>query len=101
VDRFVEADLAFHAVLFEAVDNVFLDALFEPLASVLRTLRQQTSSVPQIRLHAIDWHSRILTEVTPANADGSREAMRGHLIQTENDLEHFLGDQELARAALG
>jgi DNA-binding FadR family transcriptional regulator len=101
VDRFVECDLAFHAVLFEAVDNVFLDALFEPLTSVLRTLRHQTSSVPEIRIHAIDWHGRILASVTDEDPNASREAMREHLIQTEMDLEHFLGDHRLAEAALG
>ena len=101
VDRFVESDLAFHATLFEAVDNVFLDALFEPLTSVLRTLRHQTSAVSEIRIHAIDWHTRILACVTEEDPDASREAMRGHLMQTENDLVHFLGDKRLAQAALG
>jgi DNA-binding FadR family transcriptional regulator len=101
VDSFVEADLAFHATLFAAVDNVFLDALLEPLTSVLRTLRHQTSSVPEIREHAIDWHARILACVTDSGPDASREAMRGHMMQTENDIERFLGDQQVARAALG
>ena len=101
VDRFVESDLAFHATLFEAVDNVFLDALFEPLTSVLRTLRHQTSSVSEIRIHAIDWHTRILACVTEDDPDASREAMRGHLLQTQNDIVHFLGDQRVAQAALG
>jgi DNA-binding FadR family transcriptional regulator len=101
VDKFVEADLAFHAALFVAVDNVFLDALLEPLTSVLRTLRHQTSSVPEIRLHAIDWHARILACITNGDPDASREAMRAHLMQTENDMEHFLGDQQMAQAALG
>ena len=101
VDAFVDADLTFHATLFAAVDNVFLDALFEPLTSVLRTLRHQTSSVPEIRDHAIDWHARILACVTSEDPDASREAMRGHLMQTEHDMEHFLGDQQVARAALG
>jgi DNA-binding FadR family transcriptional regulator len=101
VPRFVEADLAFHHTLFEAVDNVFLDALFEPLASVLRTLRHETSSVPAIREHAIEWHAKILASVAEGDADAAREMMRGHLIQTEEDMDHFLGDQQVARAALG
>jgi DNA-binding FadR family transcriptional regulator len=101
IDRFVESDLAFHATLFEAVDNVFLDALFEPLTSVLRTLRHQTSAISEIRIHAIDWHAKILASVTRADPDASREAMRGHLMQTEHDLEYFLGDQQVAQAALG
>lgn len=101
IERFVEADLAFHAVLFEAVDNVFLDALFEPLSSVLRTLRTETSSVAEIREHAIEWHGKILAAVTEGDAEAAREMMRGHLIQTEEDTERFLGPKQVARAALG
>ena len=101
VERFVEADLAFHVTLFEAVDNVFLDALFEPLASVLRTLRTETSSVPQIREHAIAWHAKILVAVTEGDGDAAREMMRGHLIQTEDDTDRYLGSQQVAKAALG
>ena len=101
VPRFVEADLAFHAMLFEAVDNVFLDALFAPLSLVLRTLRHETSSVPQIREHAIEWHAKILASVAEGDADAAREMMRGHLVQTEEDMDHFLGEQQIAHAALG
>jgi MerR family mercuric resistance operon transcriptional regulator len=81
VERFVEADLAFHHTLFEAVDNIFLDALFEPLSAVLRTMRTRTSSVPEIREHAIDWHGRILEAVTAGNPKRARESMRGHLTR--------------------
>lgn len=95
VPRFVEADLAFHDTLFRAVDNVFLDAVFEPLAEVLRTLRTTTSSVSQIREHAIDWHGRIMAAVAEADPEKSREAMRGHLIQTEQDSEQYLTDGAL------
>jgi GntR family transcriptional regulator, transcriptional repressor for pyruvate dehydrogenase complex len=90
IARFVEADLAFHGTLFEAVDNVFLDAVFEPLAQVLRTLRTSTSSIPQIREHAIDWHGRIMAAVADADPALAREAMRGHLLQTEEDSEIYL-----------
>ena len=63
VNRFVDADIAFHNALFKAADNVFLDAVFEPLIAVLRTLRTATSSVSRIREHGIDWHDRILLAV--------------------------------------
>jgi GntR family transcriptional repressor for pyruvate dehydrogenase complex len=99
--RFVEADLAFHQVLFEAVDNPFLNAVFEPLALVLRTLRRETSSVPQIRAHAITWHGKILEKIADGDPDGAREAMRGHLIQTEQDTERYLGHRQTAHATRG
>lgn len=93
VPAVAEADLAFHGVLFEAADNVFLEALFEPLASALRSLRQETSSVPDIVGHALSHHADILAAVTAGNAGAAGEAMRAHLLQTEEDVERHLGDR--------
>lgn len=91
VDGAAEADLTFHGLLFEAADNVFLTALFEPLAEVLRTLRRQTSSVADIRGHALDRHAAILQAVIFRDAAAARDAMQGHLLQTEEDTVHYLG----------
>jgi DNA-binding FadR family transcriptional regulator len=96
-----EADMAFHGVLFEAAGNVFLDALFEPLSSVLLTLRRETSSVPEIRDHALRYHAALLAAVTAGDAAAARETMREHLVQTEDDLVHYLGPDGVAGAALG
>ena len=89
VPRFVEADLAFHAVLFEAADNAFLEALMQPLASVIKDLREETSSAPETREHAIDFHGRILRRVVARDAEGAREDMREHLTLTEQHMERF------------
>jgi DNA-binding GntR family transcriptional regulator len=67
----------------------------------LRTLRQETSSVPEIREHAIEWHAKILASVAEGDPDAAREMMRGHLIQTEEDTDHYLGHQQVAHASLG
>jgi DNA-binding FadR family transcriptional regulator len=85
-----EADLAFHAALFDAADNVFLDALFEPLTSVLRAMRQETSAVPDFRSHALDRHAAILGAVEAGDPALARAAMEAHLQQTEEDLERYL-----------
>jgi GntR family transcriptional regulator, transcriptional repressor for pyruvate dehydrogenase complex len=85
-----EADLAFHAALFEAADNVFLDALFEPLTSVLRAMRQETSAVPDIRSHALDRHAAILRAIEAGDPVQARAAMEAHLRQTEEDVERYL-----------
>ena len=87
--RFVEADLAFHEVLFEAADNAFLEALMQPLASVIRDLREETSSAAETREHAIDFHGRILRRVADRDAEGAREDMREHLTLTEQYMERF------------
>lgn len=93
VDRFVDADLAFHRTLFTAADNVFLDAVFEPLAAVLRTLRKAISSVPRIRQHGIDWHEKILVAMNDADPIITRETMRSHLDQTQSDSDRYLTGQ--------
>jgi DNA-binding FadR family transcriptional regulator len=89
VPAFVEADLAFHEVLFEAADNAFLEALMQPLASVIRDLREETSSAAETREHAIDFHGRILRRVADRDAEGAREEMREHLTLTEQYMERF------------
>ena len=91
VERFAESDIAFHQTLFDAVGNVYLDALFEPLSEVLHRLRTRTSSVPDIREHAISWHERILEAALARDPAGARAAMQGHLVQTEDDLMSHLG----------
>ncbi len=94
-----EADLAFHGLLFEAADNVFLEALFEPLASVLRSLREETSSVPEAVGHAVERHAAILEAVRAGDAEAAGNAMRAHLLQTEEDIERYLGSQVVAAAS--
>lgn len=90
VEAATEADLAFHDLLIEAADNVFLAALFEPLSSVLRALRRQTSGVSEIREHALDRHAAILQAVVDGDARRAGDAMRAHLVQTEDDtIHHF------------
>jgi DNA-binding FadR family transcriptional regulator len=92
-----EADLAFHAALFEAADNVFLDALFEPLTSVLRSMRQETSAVPDFRSHALDRHAAILRAVEAGDPARARTAMEAHLHQTEEDVERYLDPRSVSR----
>jgi DNA-binding FadR family transcriptional regulator len=93
-----DADLAFHAALFEAADNVFLDALFEPLTSVLRAMRQETSAVPDFRSHALDRHAAILRAVEAGDPVMARAAMEAHLQQTEDDVERYLAGAPVIRA---
>lgn len=100
VPAVAEADLAFHGLLFEAADNVFLEALFEPLASVLRSLRRETSSVREMVGHALERHAAILAAVTAGDAEAAGNAMRAHLLQTEEDIERHLGSGAVTATSL-
>ena len=97
--RRAPADLAFHEVLFEAADNAFLEALVQPLASVIRELREETSSAPETREHAIDYHGRILRRVADRDSEGARDEMREHLVLTEVQRGVDQGPGVLGRAA--
>ncbi|MGD9986867.1 FadR/GntR family transcriptional regulator [Pseudonocardia sp.] len=92
VDRFVEADIAFHDTVLRATGNVFVPFLLEPFGTLPVAARRQTSSVPRIREHALAEHARIVDALAAADPDRARDAMESHMNQTLADLrEHVLG----------
>lgn len=90
VDAFVRADIAFHSVILTASGNAFIPVLMEPLSSVLRAGRTETSVVPEIQRHAIDHHRRVQEAVASGNGPAARAAMVAHMQQTANDLQHYV-----------
>lgn len=90
VPGFVEADLAFHDVIFAAADNRILVASVRPLTTMLQDSRTETSSVRDIREHAIAEHSAVLEAMRTRSADAAREAMASHMRQTRDDLLHYV-----------
>lgn len=90
VPGFVEADLAFHDVIFAAADNRILVASVRPLTAMLQDSRSETSAVLEIREHAIDEHTAVLEAMRTRSADAAREAMASHMRQTRDDLLHYV-----------
>jgi GntR family transcriptional repressor for pyruvate dehydrogenase complex len=90
VARFVAADLAFHDVILRASGNVFLTAMFEPVAVIIAEQRVHTSRVPVIQEHAIVEHQRILDALSAGQSELSRSAMDRHVEQTLDDLRAFV-----------
>lgn len=97
VPGFVTADLRFHERILQASGNVFIAVLFEPLHRVLEARRAETSRVPEIQVHAIDQHRRIVSALASADPVRARQAMDEHLQQTLTDLTTYvLGDRSPA-----
>ena len=90
VAAFVEADLAFHDILLQASENVFVAVLFEPLHRILEKRRTETSSVPEIQAHAIGHHQKIMDAVAARDPQQARNAMDAHMQQTLDDLKTYL-----------
>ncbi|TCL81745.1 MULTISPECIES: FCD domain-containing protein [unclassified Rathayibacter] len=87
---FVAADIAFHDVILAATGNVFVAAVFAPLAKVMRAKREQTSALVQIQRNALVKHRAVLEAIRAADADASRAAMADHIAQTAEDLRRYV-----------
>lgn len=90
VDAFVRADLAFHDRILDGCGNPFVPATFLPISRALRDARTRTSSVAQIREHAIVEHSSIIEALETGSAEAAGSAMRSHLVQTRDDARRYL-----------
>lgn len=90
VTRFVDADIRFHARILEGCGNPFVPATFGPISRALHDARAKTSSVPEIREHAVAEHARIVAALRSGSPRACAAAMRAHLDQTTNDALRFL-----------
>ena len=90
VPGFVDADLAFHDVIFAAADNRILVASVRPLTTMLQDSRSETSAVLEIREHALVEHAAVLDAMRSRSPEAAREAMASHMRQTRDDLLHYV-----------
>ncbi|WLW54919.1 FadR/GntR family transcriptional regulator [Streptomyces sp. YU58] len=84
-EKFVQADIDFHATVMRSTGNLFVPLLFEPFGPLLAEGRRETSAVPQIRVHAIAHHEAVLAALESGDPDRAREAMNAHMNQTATD----------------
>lgn len=86
-EGYVDADVAFHALLARAARNDVLLAILEPAVDLLRASRQVSAARPGNAPRALGEHERILERVQGGDADGARAEMRAHLANTARDIE--------------
>jgi DNA-binding GntR family transcriptional regulator len=64
--------------------------LFAQLGQLLYLTRRETSAVPEIQRHAIEYHQRVLDSILSGDAELSRRAMDEHMDQTYRDYEQYV-----------
>ncbi|MBO8191331.1 FadR family transcriptional regulator [Streptomyces oryzae] len=84
-EKFVQADIDFHATVMRATGNLFVPLLFEPFGALLAKGRRETSAIPQIRVNAIAHHEAVLLALETGDPDKARAAMNDHMNQTAID----------------
>lgn len=89
IDATTAADLAFHQVILDGCANPFIAATMEPLNRALTEARRATSKVPEIRMHAIDEHTKIIAALRSRDRGVVRKAMRTHMRQTQRDARTY------------
>lgn len=91
LDAYVAADLEFHDAVLAAAGNPVVAALFDPISSLLRDTRRQTSQDPISRAHAVHAHERVLAAIERRDPVRAAATMRDHLDQTGEDFAAHRG----------
>ncbi|QIN81498.1 FCD domain-containing protein [Rubrobacter tropicus] len=89
-EGYVDADVAFHALLARAARNGVLLTMLDPVVDLLRASRRVSASRPGNARRALGEHERILAAVESGDADGARDEMRSHLANTARDIEEAI-----------
>ena len=85
LERFTDADIAFHAALLSATGNQLLTRLIEMIGPVLRIGRRiSLERRPDGPADSQRGHRRVLDAIRDGNSAEARDAMREHLSWTAN-----------------
>ena len=106
-DCFPECDVAFHAALAHATHNELFPLLLDSMADIMVRVRQMGFQVQGMPARALKYHRAVFEQVKAGDVEGARQAMREHLIESEDtmrqalalhaDLKHDDDDQETGR----
>jgi DNA-binding FadR family transcriptional regulator len=85
IDRYVAADLGFHAVILEACGNELLEQIGSTLRAVFRVSFARTAQAPGSSERALPLHGDVLEAIRAGDADAAELAMLD-LIRTTAEL---------------
>jgi GntR family transcriptional repressor for pyruvate dehydrogenase complex len=83
-DHFAKTDVAFHAALARATHNELFGLLLDSVADIMFKVRYLGFDIPDAIARALRYHGAIFDQVKAGDAEGARQAMREHLIESED-----------------
>ena len=95
-ERFIAADVAFHAMLSDASHNPLFQAVLDPIMGTLADIRRLTYHIDGSPQHGQIYHRRILECIEQSDIEGAREAMRQHMDFVAEDIERSEEDMPIA-----
>jgi GntR family transcriptional repressor for pyruvate dehydrogenase complex len=87
---FAECDVAFHAALARATHNELFPILLDSVVDIMLKVREMGFSVPGTPGRAFRYHQAILEQIKAGNPERARQAMREHLIESEDTMRRAL-----------
>ena len=90
-DRFINADLGFHAAVLTASGNSLLLQLNRAIGLVLRFSRDVTVSVPGSSAASMPFHRNVLEAICSGDPNEAEARMRALLQRTAEDVTRALG----------
>lgn len=90
-EAFIEADLAFHAAVFEASGNALLVHLHQMMAIALAAVRPVHTRDPARYATSVDQHERVLTAIRRHHVRNAAESMRQLVEGARDDLRFYTG----------
>ena len=95
-ERFIAADVAFHAMLSDASHNPLFQAVLDPIMGTLADIRRLTYHIDGSPQHGQIYHRRILECIEQSDVEGAREAMRRHMDFVAEDIERSEEDMSIS-----
>lgn len=92
-DRFAKSDVDFHAALARATHNELFSLLLDSVVDIMIKVRQMGFDVPGMPVRALKHHRAILEQVKAGDPQRARQAMREHLIESEETIRQALALQ--------
>jgi GntR family transcriptional repressor for pyruvate dehydrogenase complex len=99
LEALMKNDVSFHEALALSAHNPLFPILLEPIAEILLAVRRLGMRLPESHHHALKFHGAILQAVQAGDAEAARDAMRAHLVESEQTMRRAAleldGEEEL------